>query len=270
MLPYDDMSESETLGAYVDGELDTAKAADIAARIARDPAMARRAAVLMRLKASAASAFRSDSFVPDLDDPEPLRPATRWRAALATAAAIVVLFTGVVGVQLYSGQQSPDWLTAAAAQHAAMADQPAQPALQLTGLERVAGFQPYIPNLASARLQPVASAPFRRDGSVAPAGIALHFRGTRGCKVTYIAFMLDDTPDLPGEKLAPIDGAGVEGYGWRVGDIGYLLIARGMDQTRLTTLAGTIHEASRKHRLLDDAARTRLADSRTNSRACVA
>ncbi len=102
----------------------------------------------------------------------------------------------------------------------------------------------------------------------APDGIAMQYLGTRGCRVTYIAFPGAGT-EL-GEDLTPVESGGLTGYGWRVGAIGYGLLAQGMDPNRLAVIAKNVHAASRLYRPLDDAARTQLAQSRAESRACAA
>lgn len=271
-------SDWELLNAYVDGALAPAAAAEIAARISREPALAQRAAALTRMKASAAAAFEADGFVPALPDGVNAgtdNVTTTWsrfrHAILAAAAAITLLVATAVTLLPRPGDDDPAWLVAAAAaaQHATMSAQTAPAAPTVSRIAALAGFHPYIPDLAAAQLHPVAAASFRFAGATLP-GLALHFRGMRGCRVSYFAFTLPDGAAQPGEALDAVESAGVGGYGWRVGDIGYLLLARGMDPARLTTLARTIHAASRQHRPLDDAARTLLAQSRAKSRACVA
>ena len=130
----------------------------------------------------------------------------------------------------------------------------------------MSGFRPYLPDLSAAKLSLAAAAPFAVDGP--PDGLILQYTGTRGCRVTYIAF--------PGEgfaldeSLTRFENGGLTGFGWRVGAISYALLAQGMDPDRLAVIAANVHAASRLHRPFDDAARTQLAQSRADSRACTA
>ena len=266
----DPMTDRETLNAYVDGELDPAQAAEVAERISRNPALAREVATLTRLKGAASAAFDTSVFVPILT--EPARP-RRWRTASAAAAAIVLLVATGLAVWQEDRPASPVWLNAALLQHDTMAKATATDRLQPAALAVASNFQPFIPDLAAARLQPVAAVPFLAGNGAATAGIAIHFRGTRGCKLSYFAFMLGTDETTLGEALALLDPRttqGHEGHAWRVGEIGYVLLARGMDTGRLSTLAEMIHAASRKHRPLDEAARSQLAQNRAASRPCVA
>ncbi len=275
--PEDQMSDWEALNAYVDGMLPPRQAAEIAGRIAREPDLAKRAAALSRMKASVATSFDTDDFEPQFHEiPQAAAPArkgrTVWRRGFAAAAAMLLIAAGIA----YSSFNDPapsDWVAAAATRHSAMSAQDV-PELkpQIHTVTADAGFQPYVPDLAAARLRPVAAAPFPVDHETGntDSGIILHFRGTRGCKLSYVALMLPGLDSRFGETLQTTTGAGFQGYSWRVGDIGYLLLATDMDSERLAVLAETIHSASRKHRPLNDAARLRLAQSRAESQACAA
>ena len=78
-MNYDD----ETLMAYVDGELDAARRAEIAAALARDPGLARRIESQRVLRARV-----SDAFAPVLEQPVP----EALRAAAAERRGTVVQF----------------------------------------------------------------------------------------------------------------------------------------------------------------------------------
>jgi hypothetical protein len=147
-----------------------------------------------------------------------------------------------------------------------LAAQQAVTSPQVERIAAVAGFQPYIPDLVAAKLSLAAVAPFAADG--APDGLILQYTRTRGCRVTYVAFPGDGF--ALDENLAPVENGGLTGYGWRVGAVGYALLAQGMDPNRLAVIAANVHAASRLHRPFDDAARTQLAQSRAKSRACTA
>lgn len=256
------LSDWEALNAYVDGELEPAHAADIAERIALDPALARRAAALTGMKAALADT--PDTPVFDFDPPATeSRRQRRWMA-IAASAAFILAASAFWATQF--DRATPAWLTAAAAAHASLATQQTDTSPQAEQVAAMAGFQPYIPDLAAAKLNLDMAAPFAIDGP--PDGLILQYTGTRGCRVTYVAFPGEGF--ALGENLTQIETGNLTGYGWRVGAIGYALLAQGMDPDRLAVIAANVHAASRLHRPFDDAARSQLAQSRAESRACAA
>jgi anti-sigma factor RsiW len=253
-------SEWEDLNAYVDGELEPAHAADVAERIAGDPALARQAAALTGMKA----ALADTSAAPAFDFAPPVPASRRHRRWLAVAASAVFILAASAFWATQFDQTAPAWLSAAATAHDSLVAQQTDAPLYAEQVAAVAGFHPYIPDLVAAKLSLAAAAPFIING--APDGLALQYTGTRGCQVTYVAFPGEGfTLD---ESLAQIETGDLTGYGWRVGAIGYAILAHGMDPDRLAVIAANIHAASRLHRPFDDAARTQLAQSRAESRAC--
>lgn len=255
-------SDWEALNAYVDGELEPAHAADIADRIAHDPALARQAAALTGMKA----ALAEPGDIPAFDFASKAtegRHRRRW-LAIAASAAFILAASAFWATQF--DPAAPTWLTAAATAHDSLAAQQTDALPQAEQIAAIAGFQPYIPDLAAAKLSLAAAAPFAVGGSAG--GLALQYTGTRGCRVTYVAFPGEGF--ALGENLARIESGDLTGYGWRVGAIGYALLAQGMDPNRLAVIAANVHASSRLHRPFDDAARTQLAQSRAESRACSA
>lgn len=255
------LSDWETLNAYVDGELEAAEAAEIADRIAHDPVLARQAAALAGMKAALTEPVGTPAF-----DFGPLARERRYRVRRMAAAAAAV-FLIVIGAALWTMQTNraaPAWLIAAADAHASLAAQRPNAPPQAEQIVLAAGFHPYIPVLSSAKLTLASAAPFRIDEL--PAGVALQYTGTRGCRVTYLAFSAEDTS--LGEALSPVVHGNLSGFSWRVGAVGYALLAHGMDPERLAVIAANVHAASRRHRPFDEAARTQMAQSRAESRAC--
>jgi len=255
-------SDWEALNAYVDGALEPAHAADVAERIAHDPALARQAAALTGMKVALADTPDTPVFDFDAASRKIGRP-WRW-LSIAAAVAFILAASAFWATQFDSA--SPAWLTAAAAAHTSLAAQQTDPSPQAEQVAARVGFQPYIPDLAAAKLSLAMAAPFAIDGP--PDGLILQYTGTRGCRVTYVAF--------PGEgfaldeSLSKFESGGLAGYGWRVGAVGYAMLAEGMDPDRLAVIAASVHVASRLHRPFDDATRTQLAQSRSESRACTA
>lgn len=254
------MSDWEALNAYVDGELDPTTAAHVAERIAHQPHVALEVANLTAMKA----ALAQHGGVPAFDFDLPARRVNRsWRWA-AMAAAVALVLGGLAMWSLPTHSSAPAWLVAGAQAHARLADSPPAPAPTAASVSAIGGFAPYLPDLSAAKLTLAAVAPLAID--VRRDGVAFQFTGTRGCRVTYLAFSGAGV-DL-GEDLGKFELGGLRGYGWRVGDIGYALLAEGMDSGRLAVIAKSIHAASRLHRPFDADTRDRLAQSRADSRAC--
>ncbi len=256
-------SEWEALNAYVDGELEPADAADVAERIAREPTVARQAAALTGMKAALAETADTPAF-----DFKPLERTARnqWRW-LSAAAAVIFVFAGIaLWTSQFDRVAAPAWLTAAAAAHTSLAALQADAPPQAEPVSVLRDFEPYLPDLSAAKLSLAAAAPFAVQGQ--PDGVILQYTGTRGCRVTYVAF--PGTGFALDESLTRIESDGLSGYSWRVGAIGYALLAQGMDPNRLSVIAKSVRAASRLHRPFDDATRTQLAQSRAESRACAA
>ncbi len=254
------MSDWEVLNGYVDGELDPTTAAHIAERIAREPRLARQVANLTAMKA----ALAQGGGVPDFDFGPPAGRANRGWQWGAMAAAVTLVLAGLSQWSLPTHSRAPAWLVAGAQAHARLLEQaPAVPP-SATLVSAMGGFQPYLPDLAAAKLTLAAVAPLNID--VRREGVAFQYTGTRGCRVTYLAFSGAEI-DFD-ENLGKFELGGLRGYGWRVGDIGYALLAEGMDSGRLTVIAKSVHTASRLHRPFDAETRDQLAQSRADSRAC--
>lgn len=254
----DEISWQE-LNAYVDGELSAERASAVAEAIAHDADLARQAALLSRLKAAIAAS-------PEL--PETLHrlpPGRRRRVGgpLAAALALLLLIAGALWLPAGRDQVEPGSpLAAAVALHRELAEAwPPERPLPAAAAPLFPGFPP---DLSAARL---AAGPVRQiEGHGLGFGSAVQYLGSRGCRVTLIALEEPDA-DLA-ETLQKTAGDGLEVFRWRVGAIGYLLLAEGMDPARLATIAETVHQASRRLQPLDDSARMRLADSRRRSAPC--
>ncbi|MEQ8603838.1 MAG: hypothetical protein RIB45_11000 [Marivibrio sp.] len=261
-----DAARWRRLSAFVDGELGAREAAETAQQIADDPNAAREAAQLASAKealgqAIAAPALSVPSATPGLRRRARLR---RWAAGLGALAASAAVAVGLTLAPPAEAPASPDWAQAAAAQHAELSRLPQPIDAAAPRLERttIAGFAPFVPSLEAARLRILAHIGF--DGPDGAPGLAVHYRGARGCRVTLIA--LRDGAKGVSEALSPL--AHAQGYIWRVGAVRYQLLASGMDKRRFAAVAQAAHEASRLHQPTPADTRLRLAQARAESQPC--
>jgi hypothetical protein len=97
-------------------------------------------------------------------------------------------------------------------------------------------------------------------------GLHVGYRGTRGCRVSLI--VLPAVAALP-QKPVMLAGAGRQHYVWRVGGLGYALLASGMDPKHYQVVLHTVHEASLKQAPVGPETRVALAESRARSRPCL-
>jgi anti-sigma factor RsiW len=265
------------LNAYADGELAASEAAAVARAVAHDPALADQVATLARLKAT----VHEQGEVPLPEDITRLhRNAARpggaagrtgrrtWAVLGAAAAALAAVL--VVGAALFpigpeNGQ--PSWQDLALSLHRTWAaspppEQAAEPTADtlLASLSHL-GQAAQVPDLSGARLtvgylRPIAS-PYGR-------GLQVGYRGTRGCRVSLI--ILPATAGLAEKPVA--FGSGGETYAWRVGGLGYALLASGMDPHHYEVVLQAVYQASRTFAPVGPETRTALMRSREQSRPC--
>jgi hypothetical protein len=244
----------EMLNAYVDGELDTAAAAEVARAVAEDQALAREVAALSRLRSAVADSVEA----PPLSVPTP--PSARGRGtAIAASIAFAMFIAGSVLVSNFYGNSGAAWLASAWQIHTAQT----RATLHLAQYaEAVPGA--YVPDLSASRLTLVHAAvsSFTGDRRVLLAG----YRGTRGCKISLLVF---PSSGALGEALSPFRDGKNEAYGWRAGPLGYLILSDGMDSGRFKLLAESVRHTSRLQAPFDDETRMALRDSRDNSAPCI-
>jgi len=253
------------LSAYVDGELDAARAADVMAAAARDPALARELSALARLKASLGDSVE----VPVLDI-DLTRRAPRRRVAMMAYAACVAVLIVALSFVLFGLGPSNDLAWARAAHkswtEATETGAPTATAVPAAGARTAPGaYMPgaYVPDLAAAKLSIAYVGQARVQGG--RRAMVVGYRGTRGCKVSLIVAKSAGHFTRTLERLAI---APHRGFAWRAGDLDYLVIAEGMAAPRLALIARSVRETS-LHRLpLDQATRTALAKSRATSAPC--
>ena len=194
-----------------------------------------------------------------------------WPGAMAACVAAAILIGTAVWMPVPTARAPalpPDLLAEARTLHGAwlaaeargMADTP--PAVLLAALTTF-GRMPVIPDLTSTALDidlvKVAEGP---DGRMLQVG----YRGNHGCHLSLFAFVDRHMPEAAVRVAAGNDRA----YGWRVGDLGYLLFAVGMDEGRLALIAEKVEAATRVHAPLDAAAQAQLAENKRHSATCQA
>ncbi|MFN4278516.1 MAG: hypothetical protein ACK4FJ_19645 [Ferrovibrio sp.] len=262
----------DMLNAYVDGELDAASAARVAAAVAGDPDLAAQVATLTRLKASAANAMPAD--MPDMSPPVLPQPRYRRRplASLVLAAASLLLALGLGAATLVSVWPAKDntstALLAAAGLHRAWINGPSgavgpSPATTPLALTE-------IPDLSAAGLTlshvvPAAVPGERRMGQ--GGGILVGFRGPRGCRVSL--WIGQAFPDFTAEPARQqIDG--LSAFVWRVEHKGYALMTRDMDAQRFVILASAVARITRERFQVDTLTRMALQQSADPALPCPA
>lgn len=253
----------ETLNAYMDGELDTAAAAEVARALAESPALARELAALSRLRSAVAESIE----VPPLSVPAP-PPTTSHGIAVAAGIALVVFIAGSILMTRFTHDPGIDWLARVWQIHHgwsvnAVSSQ-GRSTVQLA--QRIEAMpQAYVPDLSASRLSLVHAAvvPFTANRQALLAG----YRGSRGCKISLLIF---PSPDALGDALSPFRDGHNEAYGWRVGGLAYVILSDGMDSARFRLLAESVRNTSKQHLPFDTQTRLALRKSRDQSAPCIA
>jgi len=245
----------ETLTAYVDGELDAERAAEVLAAAAQDPAVARELSALGRLKASIAH----DMPPVDLKITIPRR-SRRLIHAMAACLALLVAVAAVSFTWSFKGDGKG--LDVAWVQHTHGSWSIVSPT-RISGDGVVMDPAAYVPDLSAAKLSIV------HVGSVSgPAGgpaLLIGYRGTRGCKVSLI---IASDADAFTSEMTAFSAPPNRGYSWRAGGRGYVVFAEGMAEARFSLIARSMHDASLRHLPLDSGTRHALAESRAKSVPC--
>lgn len=265
------------LNAYADGELPASETAAVARAVAKDPVLADQVATLARLKATIDDLGQAPlpadltrlrrNAAPPRDASGRTRRRT-WAALGAAAAALAaVLVVGVVLFPIGPETDQPSWRQLALRLHETWAESTAEQAAEPTADTLLAslshlGQAAQVPDLSGARLtvgylRPIAS-PYGR-------GLQVGYRGTRGCRVSLI--ILPVTAGLA-EKPVALGGGGGESYAWRVGGLGYALLASGMDPRHYEVVLKAVYQASRTFAPVGPETRTALTRSRERSRPC--
>lgn len=235
------------LNAYVDGELPPDAAARIAAAIASDGELAAWVAALARLKAATGDALAVDpAEVPDIRLSRPAaRPTARtgWRWPAIAAGILLAVVIGMAGWSLAPNPSATRaWLAAAEARHADwLADDPHPVPVDERAviLTDVPGGPERVPDLGLAHLS---VAHLTVDASGRQPGLYIGYVGVNGCR---LGLWIGPAPEgLPADLTEHRD-AEAHSFTWRVGDMGYAVMARDMDARRLTAVAGYLERLTR-------------------------
>ena len=258
----------EELNAYVDNELPADRAADVAQAIARYPDVAEQVATLSRLR----SVLGKCCEVPELTVPRAGKPRlNRPRWLVAACLGFLFVCAALLGYPFVEQRAGPTWLTAAWHLHddwtpppRGFAERPDKWLVQATG--QGAEFAAvYVPDLSATKLS-VVFVDTDADVSGEPA-VVIGYTGTRGCKLTLIA-----SNGLGESSVEPrlYSKGKRSAYGWRVGTMGHLLVADGMDSTRLDLIVQSIYRSSIERLPFDEKERTALLENRQKSKPCLA
>jgi len=253
----------ETLNAYVDGELDAETAAEVARAVACDPALANQVALLSKLRSAVGASIET----PEIEMPQtPKRARAAVRHAVAASLVLVLIGAGALFGLPSNAPFSDTWAASVLRHHAAWS---LPNTLPQEGADFVpTGYDPvfralHVPDLSAAKLTLVHSriAVTETGGQIAVFGYA----GTRGCKVTMLA-----APSLAPltAELDRLELPDAKAYGWRTGELDYLIVAEGMDEARLLMIAESIRRTSIERQRIDEQTRVALAESRARSAPC--
>ncbi len=224
-------NEWEKLNAYVDGELDAAGAAEVAAAIACQPSLAKRVATLSLLKATTGEIEPTVMVAPSRQ----IRP---WAHACMVMVAVVALLLTTIGNQpvLLPSDAESGWISPAIAAQLAWidgdssADRSENVRVGFSGGETMR-----VPDLSAARLKLV-HVSLRPEAGKA-SGLFLGYEGIHGCRV---GLWIGSVPASTAESAHPVKAHGLSAYAWRVHKMGYVLLAQGMDKQRLGLLAQSV------------------------------
>jgi anti-sigma factor RsiW len=224
------------LNAFVDGELEPAERAAMAAKLACDRDLARAHATLARLKACVSGNTATGTVAPLT---LPVKRRYLPTAAMAAAAVVVAGFAFLVTLIGWP----PDQDSVAESAHmvvklAALPSSPVVPDLSIAGL-KLAGIAMEAP-----------------DGI--PTVVAT-YRGPRGCRLQLRIFPA-------GAAISPAPAASSRLH-WTVDDLGYELTAFGMPDARFAAVAAATQIATQNNGAPGDSRRLREASLR--SRPCV-
>lgn len=261
-MSHDEIS-FEKLNAYVDGELDSIEAAEVARAVADDIHLANQVSALSRLRSAIAEGIET----PPQKMPKKKEPG-RYRAVLAASITFLMFVAGSVFMSTLDRDFREGWLPHAWQIHGnwslqqAAAETPMDPVLARYG-DAVPGA--YVPDLSASKLSVALTAVHEFSGN--RSALLVGYRGTRGCKISLITF----TRPLSLDKSLRYYRQGTnEAYAWKAGKLGYVILSDGMDPRRFKILAESVRQSSRLHLPFDKKTYLALQKSREESAPCLA
>lgn len=255
----------ETLNAYVDGELSSQEAAEVANAVARDPHLAEHVAMLTSLKAAVANAIppreREVAYRPTV-----VRRVIPWAAMVAALTFIALL---LVVLDWNNRMASPgsrielaesmhqDWLMSRQQETRTHQGQ-----LLKTRLDELR-LDAYIPDLSPVQL---AYSGVRRVPAQGGEGLHVGYLGPSGCTVSLVIFpsrgVLAESLTRGVHDEQPI-------HYWRAGTSDFYLLASQMDPQRLTQVATVLYRITQNRLPLDPQSMLALHKARATSRPCI-
>ncbi|MFK5997890.1 MAG: hypothetical protein QM492_07250 [Rhodobacterales bacterium] len=274
----------EKLHAFVDGELSGAASAAFLRTLSSDPALAREVAALTALKASVQQACEKlpcrepdlDRIFAEHDKPQaqtqkPRRWLARfepwqkaWAYAGAVLVAVILVLTLSVGWFSYSGFTQENRLVAQAIKvHKAWLQQPVQTAQN--GRAALISFQTqapniYVPDLAASKLRVAKVTAFGTGG------VHVGYIGTHSCHLSLFILPSDQAAAQAMRENTVRDS---RVFTWRANRLDYVLLAVGMDQTRLRLIAEDVFQATNLMQPFSQETRLALRLNRQNSQPCL-
>ncbi|MBT4889719.1 MAG: hypothetical protein HON65_09220 [Rhodospirillales bacterium] len=267
--------DTETLNAYVDGELDKENASKVARAVADDPVLARKVAILTDLSSSLAESIDTpdlqiEDLVPTVDNSKIKRGSRHgFGKLMAIAACLAGLL--IIGPLIYRDmvvQGDPEsWTVSVLAEHNFWNIQDAKsktPTIHLSEfLSGELSKLVYVPDLSSARLKMVYVNPLNLETGAEH--FVVGYAGTRGCKITMVAQAAMGILD---EKARNIPDPKLHVIAWNAGPLDYILMSQGMDKDRFELIAKTVRQSSLNHQPVNSETRVALGISRETSVPC--
>lgn len=253
----------EAINAYVDGELSALDAAQVAAAVAQDRKLAAQVAILARLKAQTTALRRK---------PERTQlPAGKGHgrrgilAASAGAVMAIAILAGLVLAPSHTRPTTPAWLQPARALHVQWVRQGIDgEGLHGAAAARAAGVfsVPWVPDLRAINLRQHS---VQRAAAGHASVVHVGYIGPRGCMLSFLTWPDEHTLAREPRRF----GAGAEAaWAWRVGDVGYLLLATRMAPERLAVVVAVVHEATLKRLPPGPDAQRQYLASRRSTASC--
>ena len=255
----------EDLNAYVDGELDPERQAQVAAEVADDSDLAREVAALTRLKAALAQGVGDPPPIPALTPP---RLPRRWMAA-AAAAIVVAVGAAAVAVSFRPEPQQPGLLALAVEDHrqwlaVERAGEPPAIDPQAVAAMHDIGARPYIPDLGGASLVLLGQR-FLATGD-GPRRLQVLYGGERGCRLTlWVAVAATAAP----EAMSGAQAGELGTWSWSEAGNRYVLVSA-IEASRLRVIAETVERLTREYRPADPGLVVAMVDARNTSPPCAA